>query len=259
MPQPATNPFGDPSYQPGRPDEVVKAELVPANPNDQGERISILYLMVWTACTAVILSLYRQSMTLVNDTEDTTWLQAMTGLVGAPIQGACVASLLLVLWRRFKGGRPFPKQPGHWLLVIPGITSLVGWSLWLVVQQFIEEDYYTYILFQRLPLLVLFSVLAVYAITKLRAEPRWRVMFIVWLAVNFVVMFFSCCLGGLENGTGIIESIVNMAIMLGFLIPTLLDVRDRTPRDHLHYAGIAARIGNAGMMVIQLLTMLMGG
>ena len=252
MHQPTPNPFGDFPYQSAGPEEIVRAELVPEDKTDPGERISILYLMVWTAGSAVILAFYRQAMTLTTTSAPPTWLQAVTGIAGAPIQGACVASLLLVLWRRFKGGRPFPKEPGHWLLVIPGITTLMSWSLWLIVRQLMERRIYTFVIFYRLPVLVIFSILAVFVITKLRAEPKWRAMFVVWLAANYTTFFLSC-LGGV--GVSSIEPVINGFISLAFLIPTLLDLRDRRRRDHLHYAGVAARIGNAGMSAIQCLTM----
>src|SRR5438874_240644 len=104
MHQPIPNPFGEFPYQSVGPEEIVRAELVPEDTTDPGERISILYLMVWTAGSAVILAFYRQAMTLTTRSAPPTWLQAVTGLAAAPIQGACIGSLMLVTACSHVGG-----------------------------------------------------------------------------------------------------------------------------------------------------------
>lgn len=249
------NPFADLPYQPAGHEELVKAELVPEDTAGPGERLSILHLMVWTGCTALILAFYRQSMNLPDSPTNPVWLRVVTALVGAPIQGACVASLLLVLWRKFKGGRPFPRQPGHWLLIIPGVVALFSWPWWLVIVPFLQRGVWVYLIFYRIPLLVLFCGLALFSIGRLRSEPRWRAMFTVWLLANLVAPLLGCIGPGMMVGRGIVEPLLGMVVGLGFLVPAMQDHSQGIRRDHFHYAGVACRVANVGMGIIQLLRM----
>jgi hypothetical protein len=118
-----------------------------------------------------------------------------------------------------------------------------------------EQGIYVYVIFYRLPVLLIFSILAVFALTKLRAEPRWRAMFVVWLAANWAGPFLGC-FGGFGMGRSTIEPVINGFVSLAFLIPTLLDVKEGRRRDSLHYAGIAVRLGTAGTAVLQFLSVL---
>jgi hypothetical protein len=246
------NPFGDLPYRPAGQEELVKAELVPEETAGPGERLSILHLMVWTACTALILAFYRQSMSLPESSINPAWLRVVTALVGAPIQGACVASLLLVLWRKAKGGRPFPRQPGHWLLVIPGVVTLLSWPWWMLILLVMNSNMSVYVFFYRIPLLVLFCGLAVFAIGRLRSEPRWRAMFTVWLLANLVAPMLGCIGPGMMGGRGTLEPLLGTVVGLGFLVPAIQDHSQGIRRDHFHYAGVACRVANVGMGIIQL-------
>jgi hypothetical protein len=254
MPQSSPNPFGDFPNQPAGQEEVVKAELVPEGKADPGERISILYLMVWTACTAVILAFYRQAMAVPTSPPIPAWVQVLPALISSPIQGACVASLLLLIWRKVRGGPAFPRQPGHWLLVVPGALAVISWPSWLFVQPYLQLGPHIYLLFYRLPLLVLFFALVISAVNSMEAEPRWRAMFIVWLAANLIGPV-TTCIGGYGFGTIAVEPIIGVVVGLAFLVPMIQDRRLGVQRDQLHYAGVMARIAQVGMTVIQLVTM----
>jgi hypothetical protein len=109
-----------------------------------------------------------------------------------------------------------------------------------------------YFLFYRIPLLVLFSFLALVAIRSMSAEPRWRAMFIVWLVANLISPLLGC-LGGFGLLPSAVESIVGVVVGLGFLVPAMQDRRLGVKRDQLHFAGVAGRIANVGMAVVQLL------
>jgi hypothetical protein len=263
MTSPGSNPFGDlpdpPRSVPTGPwlSEIVKAELVETGPPDPGERISILYLMVWTAGSAVILAFYRQSMSQTTGPESSPmnppWLQTMYALLMSPLQGAGVASVGLMVWRKIFGGRAFPRQPGHWLLVISGLTSLINWPVYLVVHKLFEGGYSNYLLFYRIPLMIVFCLLAVYAMTRLTGEPRWRKMFLIWIIANTLPVFGHCCLESMLSSNWWVYTIVGVVLPLAFLITAILDRAAGCKRDPLHWAGVACRIAMVWQVVIEVI------
>jgi len=271
-----SNPFGDlpdppryapPPYATGPfSAEIVKAELAEAGPPDPGERISILYLMVWTAGSAVILTFYRLSMSqregLPASTANPDWLQAAYALLMSPLQGAGVAALGLMMWRRFRGGRPFPRQPGHWLLVITGLMALLNWPVYLVMYGLFQNGRSAYMAFYRVPLMLIFYGLIAYAMTKMPGEPRWRKMFLIWIFANVVTLLNLCCFGsvGYSSYSGYLwgrtpDLCIGVAVSLAFMITGILDKAAGAKRDQLHWAGVACRIAMICQVAIEIVRM----
>ena len=263
MTSPTSHPFGDrpdppPVYGMGTlSHDVVKAELVQPGRPDPGERISILYLMVWTAGSALILTFFRQTLDQPTAPNNPPWLQAITALLISPLQGAGVAALGLAIWRKLKLGRPFPVQPGHRLLVIGGIMAIVSWPLYLTVHSFFPHGLAFYLAFYRLPLLVLFCVITSIALSQMKGEERWQGMFLLWIGGNILgFLVVSSAVGGaMSFRWAAAEMYIVAAMNLAFLIPAILDVRTGCKRDQLHRFGVACRVANIGMFVISLIRM----
>ena len=268
-----SNPFGD-LPDPPRPlptgpwaGEIVKAELSESGPPDPGERISILYLMVWTAGSAVILAFYRQSMSQTTGQESSPlnppWMQTIWALQMSPLQGAGVGAVGLMVWRRFSGGRPFPRQPGHWLLVISGITSLLSWPIYIISHQLFQLGSASYLMFYRLPLMFAFYAVAAYAMAKMPGERRWRWMFLIWILANMVGLLAMCCFGTfIRTGYSSPISVMRLAdlsigvlVPLAFLITGILDKVSGAKRDPLHWAGVACRVAMIGQVGIEVVRM----
>jgi hypothetical protein len=267
-----SNPFGDlpdppRSFPTGPwPGEIVKAELAEVGPPDPGERISILYLMIWTAGSAVILAFYRQAMSQAAAHEsplNPPWLQTISALVMSPLQGAGVASVGLMMWRRVRGGRPFPRQPGHWLLVITGLMALLNWSVYLITNQLFQSGRSAYLIFNRVPLMFAFCALAVYAMTRMPEERHWRKMFLIWVLANTAILLGLCCLGGgispatwsTYRWNQVLEMTLAAALPVAFLVTGILDRASGAKRDHLHWAGVACRVALIGQVGISMVRM----
>jgi hypothetical protein len=261
MPPAHTNPFGDlPEQRIAPKDEIVQAELAAPEPADSGERLSILYLMVWTAGSAVILAFYRQSITQSlnepNRAMDPTWLQTAAALLMSPLQGAGVAAVALMVWRKLRGGRPFPKHPGHWLLVIAGLLALVTWPAWLITREFIRGGPPgLYLITYRLPIMVVFIALCCFAVAKMPSEVLWRKMFLIWIFGNSVPIFFLCVMYvdfSSYRWARLPDMFIGAALPIAFLVTGVLDRASGVPRDHLHWAGIGCRVAYVGLVVLEI-------
>ena len=268
-----SNPFGDLPDPPRAfptaswANEIVKVELADSGPPDPGERISILYLMIWTAGSAVILAFYRQSMSQTQGLPASAltppWLQTAYALLMSPLQGAGVAAVGLMMWRRFRGGRQFPRQPGHWLLVISGLMALLNWPVYLITYQLFQSGRSTYLIFSRVLLMFVFYALAAYAMTRLPSERRWRKMFLIWVLANMAILLGLCCLGGAiapatystYRWNQVLEMTIGVALPVAFLVTGILDIATGAKRDHLHWAGVACRVAMIGQVGISIVRM----
>jgi len=85
------------------------------------ERITIALLMLWTTLSAVLLAIDRATGDYWNGRLGL--FSQIVALFYVPLIGAGATAVALMLWRFANDGPSFPSQPGHWLLVIYGITS----------------------------------------------------------------------------------------------------------------------------------------
>jgi len=260
------NPFGDRpdlplavrvDLYPDHGGEIFKAELVNTVPLHP-ERLSILYLMIWTAGSAVILAFYRQALVQSSSPSNPLWLQTLYALLMSPLQGAGVGAVALMAWRRFRGGRPFPTQPGHWLLVITGVMALLTWPAYLLNRAFAPSSFGAYVLIYRVPLAILFFILAGYVMTRLRAEPRWRKMILFWAGANALSLALLCVtyFGYPSYHWATYPELLFGAIVpAGFLVTAWIDRAHGVQRDALHWAGVLCRIAFGGQVMLSLVRM----
>jgi hypothetical protein len=252
MTAPSANRFGDAQQR----DELVLAELVPHALPDPGEKITILRLMVWTAGSAVVLALHRQLAALPNNPDNSEpWLRTLDTLIPSTVQGAAIASLLLVVGRLFNKGPKFPRQPAHWLLVISGIYAVASLFGYLVLYESFRQDPWMYIIYYRLPMLGLATVLIIFALTQMPVRADWLLVCLAWLASFFVLIVVACArlAPELREAAAILEACIAMTANALFVIPVLVDHALGVKRDHLHFVGIAVRLGLAALQVISIL------
>jgi hypothetical protein len=239
-----------------QPDELVVAELVPQPQPDPGERITILRLMAWTAGSAVIMGLHRQLSALPDDPDTSVqWLRTLGTITSSIFQGAGIASLALVIWRRFYKGPQFPRQPGHWLLVISGIYTVASTFGYLALYETFRQEPWTYITYYRLPLLGLMTLLITVALIQMPFRVDWLLVCLAWLASFFVMIVVAC--GRLDPDLSpaavMLEAFITLVANALFVIPVLVDYSLNVKRDQLHFAGIAVRLGLAALQVIAIL------
>lgn len=115
-----SDPIGTPPAEPSPPGSPFARQ--PEQP-----RLGIIHLMVWTACTAGCLSIYRVLHLLVfPDKAGELDLSETSQMVSSGIGiGAAWGGLLLFVRRRYRG-LPFPVHPGEILLIAIGIHALLS-------------------------------------------------------------------------------------------------------------------------------------
>jgi hypothetical protein len=104
--------------------------MSPPPPN----RLSIAHLMVWTFGSAVILACYRViDMGQDGDSPLRTEggmaiVRQVSALFHSIFLGAELGGVMLFAWRSLAGTRGFPTQPGHWILLIEGMSAMLVWT-----------------------------------------------------------------------------------------------------------------------------------
>jgi hypothetical protein len=113
--------------------------LQPAN---LGTRVTLAQLVLWMFATCVVLAHESWRLDLNPELSATFHIYFNVNLLlMAPIEGACVAGLLLWTWRRVHGGQQLNISPGHWLLIILGANFVAGAADEYIVEALGEETY----------------------------------------------------------------------------------------------------------------------
>src|SRR5436190_17187642 len=142
------------------------------------ERLSIAHLMLWTLGSAISLGLYR-AITLAQRPDDRlTVVSQVFALIYCLPAGARIGGVLLFAWKTLKGDRSFPTQPGHWLLVVEGISTLLlslGWAATVLFAADQAQSFYLWPVSQ-VPNCVVTAVAYLAALRYISTESRlWRV------------------------------------------------------------------------------------
>ena len=115
----------------------------PVRPQPEPPRLSILHLMVWTACAAVYFSFFRICQNALEPLGGTSGLasQKVPWLVFGVGRATALAGLVLLVARRLRGV-PFLKHPGEKLWALAGLSAvfaLVRQALLIVVLSRVSE------------------------------------------------------------------------------------------------------------------------
>jgi hypothetical protein len=239
--EPIADPFADHAA------ELPPDSSVPVGP----PRLTIFYLFVWTALTALALGVYTYSDSAQSSPEARKAIKQVMETPSAMIYrtasamatGANLGGLLImfVYWRR---GLRFPVQPGEWLLVMQGVSSLVLLTLTVVRAVVISQDTvapgnFPYWMFGIITMLV---ALLEFGIPAFRCKERGPWKWFFWLAtlspvVLLIVLFsflihlsYSFYLPIYWGSIGLCGLILLVAI--------LTDHRRHLRRSWLHWLGI---------------------
>lgn len=99
-------------------------------------RLSIAHLMLWTLGTAIVLAYFRTVVTVNSAAGSTGRLWTLSILANSVILGVQVGGALLFGWRLCRNLPGQPSQPGHWLLLIEGFSTMVSFSCIVAMRWF---------------------------------------------------------------------------------------------------------------------------
>ncbi len=112
-------------------------------------RLGIIHLMLWTAGTAIVLTIDRIAQDLVpEESSPLDSIRPWMSAAWAVVIGPAIATWAVLIRRRLRGIR-FPTQPGEWLLLVSG-ASYVFSQLCTTIGQLTQDADATQ---ARLPLL----------------------------------------------------------------------------------------------------------
>ncbi len=173
--------------------------------------------------------------------ETSTFGQIMA-FIYAPLFGAGVSALLLAAWRATNNGPRFPAQPGHWLLVISGIQSLLHLSIGPILA--VAQLGVSWKLFQLGRLVEELTCGTLFVLAIRDSRRIWRVAFVCGLLSYLFALAGTALmqLGVFDFSPESEEQWLHWMTMAVCLVAVYDDYVTRTPRDYLHWTGIAARL-----------------
>jgi hypothetical protein len=214
-------------------------------------RLAISHLLLWTATTALAIG------TIMPDPVDApapadmpaefrAYLSRqqqqwrMATVVTGPVLGAGLAALAIAAWRRLRHEPDFPTQPGHWILMIVGMCTVVAMETQLIN----HLDGSPVIAG---PLIVVFWVTLVVSVVTLAvayyriAEPlRWKLVFAIAGGSLGLLILGPCCLPFAELSTQLIVLAIVYATPISMVVAAVLDVGSGRTYDVFHWVGVVA-------------------
>lgn len=203
------------------------------------ERLSIAHLLVWTALSAVLLGVDRATSHLPH-IQPSSFTRLMS-FIYAPLFGAGVAGLVLMAWRLVTDGPRFPAQPGHWLLVIGGVQSLMHLSLFTF--QAIVQLGFSWELFLAGRFVEELTCGTLLALAIRDSRRIWRITFVIGLigyALQLLLTIIT--LLWLEPALLRVELLMHWIVFASCVIAAIDDCTQRDWRDYLHWTGLVVRL-----------------
>lgn len=233
-------------------EEPIVAEAVAVEP--QEPRLSIMHLLVWTACVAVYFSFMRT-------VSESGRAQFFSGPGVFPVlyglgMGTALAGLVLLVSRRWRGF-PLAKYPGEYLLLLSGVHLVfsvvmpvmevliipVVTALWPFTQ-YVSLAGYLALLLARAPILLLAAI-------RVKAR-RWRVFFVIAVIALAMQLFEFAfhLLGSLFGLRGVaylprlVGNILRHAPLVAtvaLMVIVLMDLYERKHYPWQHWLGVGLR------------------
>lgn len=220
--------------------------------------LCIAHLLAWMVTTGLFLGLGRVLLSswATIDFEIPAWYRLLfqaEQVLSAPLYGAALLGVLFVAWRWVRNGPQFPSQPGHWLMLIYGVTTVYTWCFCIGKVVLIPEIWnepaaadFASGMHSVLGYLVGAIVCSV-AGWRLRDQWYWKLDFKVCALLQFslAAILFLLLAGGEMlwwQGRVWVErwslyQTVCFATVL--LVIAIFEVRQRYARDWLHWVGVA--------------------
>lgn len=202
------------------------------------ERLTIALLMLWTATTAVVLGFDRA--TNVQSNGQLGQLPRVMSFITSPLIGMGLSAWALMLWRWFTDGPRFPTQPGHWLLLLFGftsVTSLVLRAVMLISLAGLRGFQW----FVGIYFLTELSAVVMYVVAIRSIRDRWRWLFIIGLVTSAIGLASSVLMLAsyeMMMVISVIRQLLGWGFCLGMCGIAIADIRDATRRDSLHWIGL---------------------
>jgi len=241
---------------------MAAAELLPPQP-----RMGIIHIMLWTAGTAVILTLYRNAAVLSDSEFEQGVFRQVTTLIWSMIAGIGLCGVFVWVMRR-RAGLAFPVHPGHWVLVVGGALSLAYALIWLVWAAVIDDNNRWFTLLRCAYALASLLAMGMFWFSAWRTlGPSYWVVFLGVVAsrnglVALELVLYSCfdrwfpltiVADGWHLFIIIIEIVIIIEITQVVVMVTCLfkDRRVRVRRDWMHWAGMVVVLSSALLTIAQ--------
>jgi hypothetical protein len=211
-------------------------------PPESPERLSIAHLLLWTTMSAALLGIDRALEWWGPRNSSREVFGQFMALCYAPLFGASAAATCLMAWRWIMGGPRFPSQPGHWLLVVSGLSAIVslglrGMFMALSPERWWPVDYLVVRLCANLLGLVM-NVLAARSCTG-----SWRITFGFAVAVNVISLLSSVLFAvAAFPELRILDTVTYTILTLCVVVSAAGDRGQYAPRDYLHWTGVVVRV-----------------
>jgi hypothetical protein len=220
-------------------------------------RLTIAHLLLWTLGSAIILAMYRVLATDEEQTNGQTLVPSVYAIAFSVLMGAQLGSVFLFASRLIRGAGGFPTQPGHWLLLIEGVSVLLAGSGQIAVR--LGSRTLDLWAFSQIPNCVVTAVLYAVAIrVQSGAGTAWKAALIL-LSVQHAaaaLVFGAFLMSALSRPsypwgwgsemyrlqTGCFPPIIALVLVMS----AMTDMQARQ-RDLLHWAGVASLVGTSFM------------
>jgi hypothetical protein len=217
-----------------------------------GNRLTIAHLLLWMTTTALFMAITAPPLKLVqgySDEQDASYQQQIRVLqyiiiAISPFAGAGIAAVVLAIWRRLKGGQPFPTQPGHWLLIFLGTGTSVR-LLFAIIERmsiaYIDSGFILIVTGLGVSILLMAAVL-IAAIADVREPARWRFTFQI-LAACFAALLGTVCCTPPFGGVGLVLllfAILYLSVPVSILVAAARDLAVGADYDVFHWVGVVS-------------------
>lgn len=229
---------------PDSPFLVVKAPEPP--------RLSILHLLVWTACVAFYLGMARFIYVDLGALGE-QW-SGLWGLSGIG-QGTALAGLLLWAARRWRR-IPFPVHPGEYLVVAFGVATLLhlvqlGCFPWMQLANAEGDARPVFYVTSALSVITYLVMGVIYVIAIVRIKVRrWRVYFALAIVVAVNTWLATIAGSRLFGPVGVFMiQALRVTDVIVLLIVAGMDLRRRVRYPWTHWLGVVLRFWYAGVTI----------
>ena len=222
-----------------------------ASPQPQEPRLSIMHLLVWTACVAGYFS-FDRVLYLGGQEQDFGWAAVLTLFYGLGM-GTALAGLALLVSRRLCGF-PLAKHPGEYLLLATGVSSLDSAMMQMLAVHFDQWSSTRHMLTAvDLSCVIVGGLILLIAAIRVKVR-RWRVFFVIVMitAVLQQLLLIVIARSFSVGVVGITSEVVPQIATVALMVVVLMDLCGRKRYPWQHWLGVGLRLWFSAFTVGQL-------
>lgn len=252
------NPYRSPDTPTPKPSDREDGDAVargsPFASYFQPPPLRILHLLAWITVAAILIRIVMVFDAVYVDATGgrvEPFVRAMRFFSNSLTAGGIVgAGILVAGWVRGIRG---PLQPGHWLIVVNGLSSTIAYALFLAqlalmqtVFWSLEEHRYLHLMHVcQTGFLSLLQIVLWYAAARNTVDgTRWKAFFGI-VSASYGIRLLLTCIDALYYESWTFRLGWFFSVFLGSIL-VIVVVRDRRralPRDWLHWVGVGIAIG----------------